>query len=84
MAAATERMVTAARPPPSASATPARAISARLCSGAGPRAERSGRSQMLDGRTSAARSVFFTVLAVIANTVLSRLPWTKQRTLIAV
>ena len=47
MAAATERMVTAARPRASASLTPAAAISARLCSGAGPRAARSGRVQML-------------------------------------
>ena len=49
MAAATERMVTAVRPPASARATAARAISARLCSGTGPRADRSGRSQMLGG-----------------------------------
>jgi hypothetical protein len=47
MAAAAERMVTAPRPRASASDTPAEAISARLCSGAGPRAERSGRIQML-------------------------------------
>ena len=47
MAAAAERIVTAARPLVSASATPAAAISARLCSGAGPRADRSGRAQML-------------------------------------
>ncbi len=47
MAAATERMVTAGSPASSARATPADAISARLCSGAGPRAERAGRVQML-------------------------------------
>jgi hypothetical protein len=42
MAAAAERMVTAPRPLASASAMPTDAISARLCSGTGPRAERSG------------------------------------------
>ena len=59
MAAAAERMVTAASPLLSASATLAAAISARLCSGAGPRAARSGRVQMLGS------------FAIIANTVLS-------------
>src|ERR1700733_5202236 len=44
--AASERMVTAARPRSSASATPADASSARLCSGTGPRAPRAGRVQM--------------------------------------
>jgi hypothetical protein len=40
-------MVTAPRPRASASVMPAAAISALLCSGDGPRAERSGRVQML-------------------------------------
>jgi pimeloyl-ACP methyl ester carboxylesterase len=44
MAAAAERMVTAARLRASARVMPAAAISARLCSGAGPRADRSGSS----------------------------------------
>jgi hypothetical protein len=44
---------------------PAAAISARLCSGDGPRDARSGRVQMLDPRLFAVRSF------VIANTVLS-------------
>ena len=66
MAAATERMVTAARPLASASVIPAEAIFARLCSGDGPRAERSGRVQMLWPRSLALGS------SVIANTVPSK------------
>ena len=64
MAAATERMVTAPRPAASASAMPAAAILARLCSGTGPRGERSGRVQMLSAGG---------LSLVIANTVLSKL-----------
>jgi hypothetical protein len=67
MAAAAERMVTAPSPRASASLIPADAISARLCSGAGPRAERSGRIQMLGPRSPAFGSCF------IANTVFSKL-----------
>ena len=67
MAAAAERMVTALRPRASASPMPAAAISARLCSGAGPRADRSGRVQMLGPRPAVSSS------SVIANTVFSKL-----------
>ena len=67
IAAAAERMVTAPMPLASASATPAAAISARLCSGAGPRAARVGRVQMLWPGPGRFGSV------IIANTVLSQL-----------
>jgi hypothetical protein len=60
-------MVTAPRPRASASLMPAAAISALLCSGDGPRAERSGRVQMLGPRPLAGHS------SLIANTVLSKL-----------
>src|SRR5215469_4395218 len=66
MAAATERMVTAPRPLASASVTPADAISARLCSGDGPLAERSGLVQMLGPLAATPWTGF------IANTVLSK------------
>src|SRR5215469_1679928 len=71
MAAATERMVTAPRPLASASVTPADAISARLCSGDGPLAERSGLVQMLGPLAAAPRTGF------IANTVLSKVACTQ-------
>ena len=67
IAAAAERMVTAPMPLASASLMPAAAISARLCSGAGPRAARSGRAHRFwpgPGRFGC---------LVIANTVLSRI-----------
>src|SRR5579864_6950091 len=64
-AAATERIVTVPSPLASARAMPAAASSARLCTGDGPRAERSGRVQML-GPTPEADTAF------IANTVLSQ------------
>ena len=67
MAAAAERMVTAPRPRASARVMPAAAISARLCSGAGPRADRSGRVQMLGPRSAGFSS------SIIANTVFSKL-----------
>jgi hypothetical protein len=60
-------MVTAPSPRASASLMPAAAISARLCSGDGPRAERSGRVQMLGPRPLDGSS------SLIANTVLSKL-----------
>ena len=65
MAAATERIVTAADPAASASVTPAEAISARLCSGParGPRVQDGSRC-----------SVASRVLLIIANTVPGRLP----------
>src|SRR5215472_15201176 len=71
MAVSTERMVTAARPLASASVTPAEAISAPLCLGDGPRAERSGLVQML-GPLAAAPGTGF-----IANTVLSKVACTQ-------
>ena len=66
MAEATARMVTAPRPRESARLMAALAISAALCSGTGPRAERGGRVQMLP--LAAVAGSF-----VIANTVLSNL-----------
>src|SRR5215472_12413862 len=71
MAAATERIVTAPRPLASASVTPADAISARLCSGDGPLAERSGLVQMLGPLAAPPRTGF------IANTVLSNVACTQ-------
>ncbi len=66
MAEATDRIVTADRPWVSAMEMPAPAISARLCTGDGPRDARSGRVQMLGLCLFAARSL------VIANTVPSK------------